>query len=44
MGRNIDEIESKLTDIGRVQDDITTKPAAANKCMPKAINQSNRTL
>ena len=38
MSRNIDEIESKMADIRRVQDDIITKPATANKCMLMKCN------
>ena len=33
MSRNINQIEQKLYEIRKVQDDIITKPATANKCM-----------
>lgn len=32
MNRNISEIEQLLDEIAKVQDDIITKPATANKC------------
>lgn len=32
MTRNINEIEQLLDEIAKVQDDIITKPATANKC------------